>query len=86
MRWRPLTTFLQTFIDMKNAQVPGVYRSYAHDYRPDLAHFLSAVFDLPVSEAQMRRVERALEERETACGHLFGPLVPRVEEQVAGKP
>ena len=33
MRWRPLTTFLHTMIDMKNAQVPGEYRAYAHDYR-----------------------------------------------------
>ena len=50
MRWRPLTTFLQSLVDMKNAQIPGAYRASAHDYRPDLARFVSEVFDLPASD------------------------------------
>jgi uncharacterized membrane protein len=64
IRWRPLTTFLQSMIDMKNAQIPGAYRPWAHDYRPDLTRFVSEVFDLPASEEHLRRIEAALKERE----------------------
>jgi hypothetical protein len=71
MRWRPLTSFLQTMIDMKNAQTPGAYRAYAHDYRPDLARFIRAVFALPASEEQMARVEAALIAREAARARLL---------------
>jgi uncharacterized membrane protein len=73
MRWRPLTTFLQTMIDMKNAQIPDGYRSFAHDYRPDLTRFIAAVFDLPASEDQLRRIERVLEQRETVRDELLSP-------------
>ena len=73
MRWRPLTTFLQTMIDMKNAQIPGGYRSFAHDYRPDLTRFISTVFDLPASEDEIRRIERVLEQRETVRDELLTP-------------
>ena len=76
MRWRPLTTFLQTLIDMKNAQVPGAYRACAHDYRPDLARFISDVYDLPASDEQMTRVEQALEKREAARERLFSAPRP----------
>jgi uncharacterized membrane protein len=72
MRWRPLTTFLQTMIDMKNAQAPWGYRAFAHDYRPDLARFVSAVFALPASDEQMARIETALEERDQVGEQLFG--------------
>ena len=53
MRWRPITTFLQTLIDMKNAQIPDGYRAFAHDYRPDLTRFIATVYDLPASESQL---------------------------------
>jgi len=86
MRWRPLTTFLQTFIDMKNAQIPGTFRAFAHDYRPDLARFVSAVFDLPATDDQTARVTRALEERETVRQRLFAPPVPPRPEQAMGEP
>jgi hypothetical protein len=46
-------------IDMKNAQAPGAYRAYAHDYRADLARFVSAVFGMPASDDQMARIESA---------------------------
>ena len=59
MRWRPLTTFLQTIIDMKNAQAAGAYRALAHDYRADLARFISEVYDLPA----LRRADGANRER-----------------------
>ena len=71
MRWRPITTFFQSLIDMKNAQIPGGYRAWAHDYRPDLARFISEVFDLPASPRQLAAIEAALEQRETAREHLF---------------
>ena len=71
MRWRPITTFLQTLIDMKNAQIPDGYRAFAHDYRPDLTRFIASVFDLPASEAQLRRIEQALERREMVRDELF---------------
>ena len=71
MRWRPLTTFLQTLIDMKNAQVPGAYRAWAHDYRPDLARFIRDVYGLPASDEELIRVEQALEKREAARERLF---------------
>lgn len=71
LRWRPITTFLQTMVDMKNAQIPGAYRAWAHDYRPDLTRFIAEVFDLPASEDQLQRVEAALEERESIRARLL---------------
>jgi hypothetical protein len=71
MRWRPVTTFLQTLIDMKNAQVPGTYRAWAHDYRPDLARFVRDVYGLSASGDELVRIEQALEARERARERLF---------------
>jgi uncharacterized membrane protein len=76
LRWRPITTFLHTIVDMKNAQVPGAYRAWAHDYRPDLARFIREVYDLPASDEQLDRIERALEERETVRERLFVAQIP----------
>jgi hypothetical protein len=75
MRWRPITTFFQSLVDMKNAQIPGKYRAWAHDYRPDLARFVSEVYDLPASADQMAAIERALELRETHREQLFAATV-----------
>lgn len=63
-RWRPVTTFFQTLVDMKNAQAPGPYRAWAHDYRPDLVRFVSAVYDLPCGPEVLRRLDEVLEARE----------------------
>ena len=71
MRWRPMTTFLQRMIDMKNAQKMAGYRPWAHDYRPDLARFVAEVYDLPATEDQLVRIERALQEREERREELF---------------
>jgi uncharacterized membrane protein len=71
MRWRPITTFFQSLVDMKNAQVPGEYRAWAHDYRSDLPRFLSEVFALPVTPEQLARIEQALRVRETVRERLF---------------
>jgi uncharacterized membrane protein len=75
MRWRPLTTFFQSLVDMKNAQVAGSYRAFQHDYRADLPRFLSDVYGLPVTPEQLRRVEETLEVRETVRERLFA-VVP----------
>jgi hypothetical protein len=58
---------------MKNAQIPGAYKPWAHDYRPDLARFISEVYELPASPAQLAAVGAALEQRETTREHLFEP-------------
>jgi uncharacterized membrane protein len=81
MRWRPITTFFQSLIDMKNAQIPGAFRAWAHDYRPDLARFISEVYGLPASPEQMAAVERALEEREAVREQLFSASAATPTEQ-----
>lgn len=64
MRWRPLTTFFQLLVDMKNAQVAGQYRANGHDYRPDLTRFVNEVFGLGADEETLVKVEAAVERRE----------------------
>ena len=71
MRWRPVTTFVQTLVDMKNTQIPGAYRPFGHDYRPELARFISEVFDLPASEEQLVSIENALATRESMREQIF---------------
>ncbi|MEU4424203.1 alpha/beta-hydrolase family protein [Actinoplanes sp. NPDC024001] len=71
IRWRPITTFFQLLIDMKNAQVPGRYRAWGHDYRPDLARFISEVYALPATPEQLDRIETALKSREVQRERLF---------------
>jgi uncharacterized membrane protein len=71
MRWRPVTTFFQSLIDMKNAQMPGAYRAWAHDYRSDLPRFLSDVYGVPATPSQLARIEEALQLRETVRERLF---------------
>jgi uncharacterized membrane protein len=75
MRWRPVTTFFQSLVDMKNAQTAGPYRAWQHDYRADLPRFLSDVLELPVTPGQLRRVEETLELREGVRERLFS-VVP----------
>ena len=71
MRWRPITTFFQTLIDMKNAQLPGAYRAWAHDYRPDLPEFIRDVYGLECSDEQMARIQAACEQREEFREAIF---------------
>jgi uncharacterized membrane protein len=71
MRWRPVTTFFQSLVDMKNAQAPGSYRAWAHDYRSDLPRFLSDVYGVAATPAQLARVEEALRLREAVRLRLF---------------
>ena len=71
MRWRPLTTFFQLVVDMKNAQVPGAYLASRHDYRPELARFVNEIYGLGADDDLVRRVEAALEQREQTREQLF---------------
>jgi hypothetical protein len=64
LRWRPITTFFQSLIDMKNAQIPGPYRAWAHDYRADLPEFVRDVYGLECTDEQMVRVRDAVRRRE----------------------
>jgi uncharacterized membrane protein len=66
MRWRPVTTFFQLLIDMKNAQIPGSYQATRHDYRPDLTRFINEVYGLGAMEEELRTVEAAVARREQA--------------------
>jgi uncharacterized membrane protein len=75
MRWRPVTTFFQSLVDMKNAQTAGHFGAFQHDYRADLPRFLSDVYGLPASEEQLRRIEETLEVREAVREKLFA-VVP----------
>ncbi len=65
-RWIPVTTFVQTLIDMKNAArvVPGVFEADGHDYRADLPPFLRAVLGLEATSEQLERITLALEAEE----------------------
>jgi uncharacterized membrane protein len=76
MRWRPLTTFFQLMIDMKNSQTPGAYQASRHDYRPDLTRFVNEVYGLGATEEQLVRVEAALAQREQARERIFAPASP----------
>jgi uncharacterized membrane protein len=70
-RWRPVTTFFQTLVDVKNAQVPGTYQAWGHDYRPDLPGFVSEVYGLPASPEQLARVAAAVRQREEVRWQVF---------------
>lgn len=74
LRWRPITTFFHTLIDMKNAQLPGEYLAWGHDYRPDLPRFISAVYGLPATTAQLDRIATAVQQRETLRERAFEDL------------
>ena len=66
MRWTPNTTFFQTLVDMKNSAnvVAGVFAATGHDYRGDLLPFFRAVLDITVTDEQMQRLTKWLQDRE----------------------
>jgi uncharacterized membrane protein len=66
MRWTPSTTFFQTLVDMKNSAnvVAGVFAATGHDYRGDLLPFFRAVLDIKVTDEQMQRLTKWLQDRE----------------------
>ena len=66
-RWVPAVTFWQTAIDTKNAAtvIPGEFKDVGHDYRADLAQFVSVAYGLTdVSDIQMADIEARLRRSE----------------------
>jgi hypothetical protein len=64
--WHPGISFVLTGVDLVNAMdvIPGTFGRRGHDYREDIARFVSKVYDLPVTVDQLLDIERALRERE----------------------
>jgi len=60
--WSTPVTFLQTWIDAKNAAdtTPGRFTSAGHDYRGDLARAVRFAFALPCDDRQLGALEAAL--------------------------
>ena len=65
-KWRPGVSFILTGIDLINAMevVPGTFGRRGHDYREDIARFVSVAYDVQVTPEQLLSIERALRERE----------------------
>ena len=65
-KWRPGTTFVLTGLDLVNALdvVPGTFGRRGHDYREDIARFVSTAYGLPVTGEQLLSIEHALRTRE----------------------
>ena len=66
-KWVPAVTFWQTAIDTKNAAtvIPGEFKALGHDYRADLAQFVSAAYGLTdVTHTQMASIEARLRRSE----------------------
>ena len=65
-RWRPGTTFVLTGVDLINAMevIPGIFGRRGHDYREDIARFVSEIYDLTVTAPQLEKMEAALRSRE----------------------
>jgi len=84
--WYPLTTFVLTLMDVKNAMsvTPGTFFARGHDYRADLARMVSEAYGLPVTEAGLLAIERALRRREAewAQRRLVAEQLRRAKEAV----
>jgi uncharacterized membrane protein len=82
--WRPLVSFILTGIDLLNAMdvVPGTFGRRGHDYREDIARFVSTTYRLPVTAQQLLEMERALRERELqwAQARVVSEQVARARE------
>jgi uncharacterized membrane protein len=84
--WYPLTTFVLTLVDVKNAMsvTPGTFFARGHDYRADLARMVSEAYRLPVTDAELLAIERALRRREAtwAQRRLVAEQLRRAKEAV----
>lgn len=51
MAWTPIVTGIQVMIDAANAMVtvPGLFGSFGHDYRADMARMVLNGLDLPAA-------------------------------------
>jgi hypothetical protein len=65
-KWTPITSFVQTMIDTKNAArvVPGRFDAEGHDYRADIVPFFDAVLGFGRPTDLLAAIARALEEEE----------------------
>ncbi|MHB1596529.1 MAG: alpha/beta-hydrolase family protein, partial [Streptosporangiaceae bacterium] len=85
--WQPLTTFVLTGVDVKNALrvTPGVFTARGHDYRADLARMVSVAFGLSVDERELAAIEHALRDREVAWAQrrLAAEQMRRAAEAIA---
>ena len=84
--WRPGTTFVLTGLDMVNAMEvqPGVFGRRGHDYREDIARFVSFTYGLPCSTVQLASIEQALRDRELkwAEKRVVAEQIARARESV----
>jgi uncharacterized membrane protein len=84
--WYPLTTFVLTLVDVKNAMnvTPGTFFARGHDYRADLARMVSEAYRLPAGEGELLAIERALRRREAAWAErrLVAEQLRRAKESV----
>jgi uncharacterized membrane protein len=84
--WYPLTTFVLTLVDVKNAMnvTPGTFFARGHDYRADLARMVSEAYRLPAGDAELLAIERALRRREAtwAQRRLVAEQLRRAKEAV----
>lgn len=85
--WRPITTFMTTLVDVKNAMSvePGTFVARGHDYRAGLAGMVSVAYDLPVELPELLRIEAALRRRELhwAADRLVAEQVAQARDAVA---
>ena len=67
--------FLLTLMDMKNSMhvIPGQFEASGHDYRADLAEFVSFTYGFNVSPKQMKSVEAALRNNEVRRAEKLNP-------------
>lgn len=70
-QYRSPTLFIQTLVDMKNAlkPIPGEFVASAHDYRGDLARFVSFTYGFKISATQLERIEQSLRDNEVIREH-----------------
>jgi uncharacterized membrane protein len=84
--WYPVTTFVLTLVDVKNAMsvTPGIFFARGHDYRADLARMVSEAYGLPATDAELLAIERALRRREAewAQRRLVAEQLRRTKEAV----
>ncbi|HEY7270498.1 MAG TPA: hypothetical protein VH951_11780, partial [Dehalococcoidia bacterium] len=62
---------------------PGEFVANGHDYRADLARFVSEVYGLHCSDAQLDRIEAALRQYELVREHMTNG---EARTQAAGAP
>jgi uncharacterized membrane protein len=84
--WYPLTTFVLTLADVKNATnvTPGRFTARGHDYRADLARMVSEAYHLPAGDDELLAIEYALRRREAewARRRLAAEQLHRAKEAI----